>query len=257
MTPDIFGAAYADAYTTLYRDKDYAAECDFLESTFRQSGVAPREILDLGCGTGGHAIILAQRGYKVTGIDRSPDMLRIARARAQDAEVTIDFHQGDIRSFTSESRFDAVISMFAVMSYLTENDDLAAACSTAYRHLRVGGIFVFDAWHGPGVLTDPPSERVRTIDHQTTQLIRSTTPVLNSQSHTVETNFILWRIENGTLVEQVHESHLMRFLFPQEIRYVLKVAGFSAVTLTPFMQPGRLLTLGDWQMAVVAARDSQ
>jgi SAM-dependent methyltransferase len=80
----VFGSAYSSAYDALYRDKDYQSECDLIERVFREYGTRPvHTILDLGCGTGNHAIPLAQRGYEVVGVDRSADMLEIAREKAE------------------------------------------------------------------------------------------------------------------------------------------------------------------------------
>jgi len=80
MSDQVFGQAYADQYDLLYHDKDYEAECDLLEEVFRRYGQEPiKSILDLGCGTGNHAILLARRGYRVTGVDLSADMLAHAR----------------------------------------------------------------------------------------------------------------------------------------------------------------------------------
>ena len=81
---EVFGSVYADAYDLFYRDKDYAAESDLIECIFQTYGDgAIRSILDLvGCGTGNHAIPLAQRGYEVVGIDRSENMLDQARREA-------------------------------------------------------------------------------------------------------------------------------------------------------------------------------
>ena len=92
----VFAPGYANWYDTLYQDKDYAGECDFLESLFAHRGVPGKSILDLGCGTGNHAVLLAQRGYKVTAVDRSAAMLQTARAKADQTGVTVDFQQQEI-----------------------------------------------------------------------------------------------------------------------------------------------------------------
>lgn len=77
-----FSTDYAAVYDALYADKDYSSECDLLEQVFREHAARPiRRILDLGCGTGGHALMLAQRGYDVVGVDGSAAM--IARAVAK------------------------------------------------------------------------------------------------------------------------------------------------------------------------------
>src|SRR4029077_11778373 len=83
MSCEPFGASYSLAYDALYRDKDYVSECDFVEAAIRRhgSGGDHRKVLDLGCGTGGHSIELARRGYTVRGVDLSPHMLSVARAK--------------------------------------------------------------------------------------------------------------------------------------------------------------------------------
>jgi len=68
----VFGSEYAGAYDAIYGDKDYAAECDLVERIFKTYGYGVvQSVMDLGCGTGGHALPLAERGYEVSGIDRS------------------------------------------------------------------------------------------------------------------------------------------------------------------------------------------
>jgi len=78
----VFRKEYADSYDLLYTDKDYKDECDMIEEVFTKYADGPiKSILDLGCGTGNHSIPLAQRGYEVTGVDISSDMLRIRDRR--------------------------------------------------------------------------------------------------------------------------------------------------------------------------------
>ena len=80
----VFGD-YAQFYDSLYQEKDYDIECDFLEKIFTHYAQSPIvSILDLGCGTGGHAIPMAHRGYQVTGVDLSKEMLAQARQKSAD-----------------------------------------------------------------------------------------------------------------------------------------------------------------------------
>ena len=77
----VFGK-YAHFYDTIYQDKNYKKECDFLEKLFKKfSRKKIQTILDLGCGTASHDILLAKRGYNVTGIDMSNEMLKIAKQK--------------------------------------------------------------------------------------------------------------------------------------------------------------------------------
>ena len=244
---------YANYYDVLYHEKDYEDECDFLEQIWEELSSEPiSRILDLGCGTGGHALPLAQRGYDVTGVDRSKQMLAISKAKAIRANLSVEFQQSDIRDLELGQTFDAVISMFAVMSYQTTNDDLAAAFHTARRHLVPGGLFVFDAWFGPAVLTQRPSDRYKIVEIDGERIIRFATPVLDILKHTVQVNYKILRLRNGHVIEEVDESHLLRFLFPQEIVYYLAEAGFKLLKLCPFMELNRQPTEQDWNVMVVA-----
>ena len=152
----VFGRDYAAAYDDLYHDKDYQAECDVISQVFDTYAAGTvRRVLDLGCGTGGHAVILASRGYEVVGVDRSPEMLD--RARARDSSAS--FELGEITSFNFGQTFDAVLMMFAVLGYQARNADVQAALATVRRHLTPGGLFFCDFWYGPAVL----AQRLRSV----------------------------------------------------------------------------------------------
>ncbi len=246
---------YAEYYDALYAEKDYAAECSFIEAIFTKYAAKPAQtILDLGCGTGGHVFQLARRGYTVCGVDQSADMLAIAQEKKSKlaSEKKITFKQGDIRSVELNEQFDAVVSMFAVMSYMVINDDLQMALKTAQRHLRPGGLFIFDAWHGPGILTDPPADRYKFAQKEKARIIRFAHPVVENVRQVVDVNYKLLTLDGEKLVSEVDEIHTMRFFFPQEIIFHLQSAGFEVLLLCPFMELERDLNKHDWNFCVVA-----
>jgi SAM-dependent methyltransferase len=252
---DVFGA-YADFYDALYADKDYESEVSFLVDVFSEYGVAlGSSVLDLGCGTGGHATPLARRGYAVTGVDRSPEMVEQAVEKAHAESLEVEFTVGDVRSHRLGRDFDAVISMFAVLSYQLTNEDLAATFETVAAHLEQGGLFVFDVWFGPAVLSERPEQRsktVRTADGDT--IVRRATPTLDVVSQTVRVDYEIERSRGGQVVDTARESHTVRFLFVQEIRQLLDAGGFELLALGPFMDLTREPEASDWYVSVVARR---
>ncbi len=159
---------YAHYYDLLYRDKDYEKEANFVHGLIHKYSPNARTILELGCGTGRHAELLASKGYDVLGIDRSREMLEAANKRLIRLEKTaaarLSFDQGDVRTYRTDKSFDAVISLFHVMSYQTTNKDLQDVFETAKVHLNRGGLFIFDCWYGPAVLTDRPAVRVKRLE---------------------------------------------------------------------------------------------
>jgi SAM-dependent methyltransferase len=246
---------YAKFYDALYAVKNYAAECSFLEAIMAKYSIQPvQTILDLGCGTGGHVLELTQRGYNVCGLDQSKEMLTLAEKKnsnlAKRGKVT--FQEGDIRNFKLNQKFDMVISMFAVISYMTSNEDVQMALKTARRHLTPNGLFVFDIWHGPGALVDPPVDRYMIVQQENSRVIRFVHPITNITSHTVDVNYKLLNLEGEKLVSEVDETHVMRFFFPQEIIFHLLNAGFEVLRLCSFMELDHDLNEHDWTITVIA-----
>jgi SAM-dependent methyltransferase len=139
-------ADYARYYDLLYRDKDYAAEAEYVAGLIRKFHPSAGSILELGSGTGIHASLLAEKGFTVHGIERSPEMLARSQALAENRAAGDDrltFTTGDIRDVRLNKRFEAVIALFHVISYQTTNEDVTAAFETARQHLNPGGVFIF------------------------------------------------------------------------------------------------------------------
>ncbi len=250
---------YAQYYDALYAHKDYQAECDFLEELFRGHGSGSvKRILDLGCGTGGHALPLATRGYQVVGVDRSQAMVAQARSKASQMAASgmagsAAFETGDMQALDlGKQTFDAVIAMFAVFSYLKSNEEVSASFRSARRYLRRGGLFVFDAWFGPAVLAERPGDRCRVIDRGQDRILRFARASLDILNHGVQIDYSLLRVQDGRILDQVDERHWQRFFFPQEVRYYLSEGGFNLLTLCAVMEPGRPPTEGDWYFTAIA-----
>jgi SAM-dependent methyltransferase len=241
---------YASYYDGLYRDKDYAAECNFVETLFQRHAAGPvRHVLELGCGTGGHALPLSQRGYRVTAVDRSEEMLSLARDKLRDAPNPVELVCADLRAVDLGRRFEAVIAMFAVISYQTTLTDLGKAFASARRHLPLKGLFLFDAWFGPGVLLDPPHERTKTVAEDAgpgEEIVRQARPTVDLMAQTVRVDYRVARRRGGEVLDELEESHLLRFLFPGEVELLARAAGFEVLRACPFLEPDRPLSARDW-----------
>lgn len=250
MSTGVFGAAYAAAYDQLYQDKDYSAECDLIESLFARFREQPvQRVLDLGCGTGSHAVPLSVRGYEVVGVDRAPDMLEVARARG---DARVRFELGDVTDVRIGETFDAVLMMFAVLGYQVFNPQLAAALHTARVHLEAGGLFVFDVWYGPAVLAQRPSERVKVIDQPDGQVIRVASSELDVRQNACTVRYRVWSIVDGTVTSEVREEHGMRYFFEPELAAFLAAAGFEMVHVGAFPEVDATPDETTWNVTVVA-----
>lgn len=224
---------YARYYDLLYRDKDYSAEASYLHDLIQRYAPGAQSILELGCGTGGHAIHLAGQGYEVHGIDRSDRMIQRAeedrKALPKEIARRLSFVQENACSYRAGRSFDAVLSLFHVISYQTSNEDLASLFSTAASHVRKDGVFLFDFWYGPAVLTIRPTARLKKMEDETISVTRFAEPKHFPNENRIDVLYDLYiREKRSGKVQQVQETHAMRYLFLPEI-----LERLSAVKLSP------------------------
>lgn len=215
-------ANYARYYDLLYCDKDYAAEAQYVHELLQNHAPGTSSILELGCGSGIHATLLAQQGYQVYGVDLSADMLGQAYSRLSSLPTEVasrlDFSQGDIRTIRLDKQFDAVISLFHVMSYQTRNEDLQSVFATVKSHLKPGGTLIFDCWYGPAVLSDRPQVRVKRLEDEEISVTRIAEPVMHPNDNLVNVNYQVFIINRASgVVEELQETHKMRYLFKPEV----------------------------------------
>jgi SAM-dependent methyltransferase len=246
---------YAAYYDLFYRGKDYAEEATFVLRVLQERNPAVRRILELGCGTGGHALHLVESGCSVTGLDLSERMVQKALARfaALPPEVRDRFRasRGDAANFTLAEKHDAVVSLFHVASYQATNEALLGYFRSARGALGPGGLFLFDFWHGPGVLSDRPHARERIETAGDVTVTRTTRPQLLVNENVVEVNYTFSVTEGGMpKVEDFHEVHRMRYLFLPEIELLASLTGFSLVEAGRWMDRAPL-TGDDWYGYVV------
>jgi len=242
---------YAAYYDLIYRDKPYEKEADFVESLLRQgsdTGTIVQKILELGCGTGNYTRILLARGYHITGVDVSEDMLSLAKAKCQGR-----FLNADIRDLEIDDKYDACLAMFTVMGYLTENSDITMALRNVRRHLKPAGIFIFDVWNGLAVMRIGPEQRMKEVEDDRFRVTRYAVPTMRAVDHLclVRYRVVVMDKEKRTTT-QFEETHTIRFYFPQEIKQFLENCGFEAVRLFPFMDSEGVVDDKTWNIAVMA-----
>lgn len=221
---------YAYYYNLFYQDKDYKAEAETVDKLLKRYHPRIKNIINFGCGTGRHDLELAKLGYQCKGIDMSPLMIKIARKNSDVDENGIEFEVADVRNYETEQKYDAVISLFHVMSYQNTNEDILNAFRSARKALNnhAEGYFFFDVWYGPGVLSDKPCVRVREIEDEENRLIRIARPVMHDKENLVDVNYeVLVINKQSSKVQVINEVHKMRYFFKPELEFLLKEAGFE------------------------------
>ena len=220
---------FAEYYDLCYADKPYEAEAAFVDGCLRRwSAGECRKLLELACGTGRHTLALERLGYEVVALDRSGDMIGRAEQKRRAGGSKVRFLEGDMRSFSAPGApFDAAVCLFDSLGYAVTNEGVLQTLRRVREHLRPGGLFLCEYWHGPAMLRR--SDRVRyrhweTADGQLWRVSESTLDLRN-QTCAVKFNFVgLGR--DGTYWRH-GEAHLNRYFSVPEMRLFLTSAGLT------------------------------
>jgi len=221
------GNIYSQYYDLLYRDKNYSGEVDYIIKLIKENSNEAKTLLDMGSGTGKHAELFCNNGYIVHGIDLSEDMLKIAKNRIKDKEDKLSFSHSKIQELDLNKKFDVVVSLFHVMCYLNSNNELIKAFEVAKNHLKKDGIFIFDFWYGPAVLTDLPVKRIKRFENEKIKVTRIAEPVMHPDENVVDVNYDVFikDIDSKKIIEK-EELHKVRYFFDTELDMICKQVGF-------------------------------
>jgi ubiquinone/menaquinone biosynthesis C-methylase UbiE len=135
---------FAYYYDLLMSDVPYDKWEEFVIKQIEKHNISGKKLLDLGCGTGSLAIPFAKRGFDVTGMDLSVEMLSIASNKAQQDNCKIHFVEQDMREFESNTTYDIIGIFCDSLNYLPTKEDVLQTLKRVYEHLKSGGLLIFD-----------------------------------------------------------------------------------------------------------------
>jgi len=241
----------AGIYDLLYSDKDYDAECDLIEAIFQKHGKVVKDVFDVGCGTGNHSLRLSKRGYNVSSIDPSLDMLKIFVEKNLNNEILIEnFCAHDF--WFAERKFDAVICMFSTLNYIIKTDKITASLKNIHKYLKKGGLFIFDFWYGPAVHHIRPSEKHKIVTEGKKMVIRVVTPETYIDTNIQKSHYRFIVLLHDCIFDDFEETHTLRFFFPEEITQFLQETGFRILSFSEFMNLDSPPNKETWDAMIVA-----
>ena len=136
--------ALAASYDRLTNDVDYESVVDFYNQILRREGVNPRTAVDLACGTGSVAMLLAKQGLRVIGVDMAEDMLTVAAEKAMELSNPPMFVCQTLQALRLPRGVDLAVCALDSLDYITDPEDCAKAIRRVYKALNPGGVFIFD-----------------------------------------------------------------------------------------------------------------
>jgi SAM-dependent methyltransferase len=135
---------WKDLYPFTFPESAFAVGDEQVEKILRLTGVGGGKVLDLCCGPGRHLVALAKRGFAVTAVDRTRFLLEHARARAAQANLSVEFVLEDMRRFSRPATFDLIINLFTSFGYFEDQADDVRVLEIVRENLRPSGVFVLE-----------------------------------------------------------------------------------------------------------------
>jgi len=134
-----------DEYLNVYRNRNEEDAKKLVDLILKNVNLKPNApVLDLACGAGRHSILFAEKGFDVTAVDLSRNLLSVAYKAAQESNVQVNFLRADLRRFSICTRFNLVINLFTSFGYFETDEQNFNIINTAYNQLNGGGFFVID-----------------------------------------------------------------------------------------------------------------
>jgi SAM-dependent methyltransferase len=249
---------YAELYNLFYADKPYAQEAAFVHECLRELGLSPtREILELACGTGSHAFQLEKYGYHITATDYSQDMLQVARRRASEAGSNVLFLQSDLREIrVPATDYDAVVCFFDSIGYLKTNEALTQALAGIRRRLRPHGIFIFEFWHAPAMLSQYSPLRIGRYTSPLGEIIRISETTLDVENRLANVDYTVYELKNDGTYSTFREAHANRYFHVEEMRNLISIADMEVLKFFAGFQENESLDDKTWHVVAVVRKGS-
>ena len=220
--------ALAASYDALTVDVGYRRRADYLARQFRRSAAPVETVLDLACGTGTIACLLAERGYQVVAVDGSEEMLTQAARKAAALERPPLFLHQSMPRLRLGMTVDAAVSTLDALNYLTRTADLEETLRRVCRWLRPGGLFLFDV-NTPYKFRRMDGQ-VYLDETEDSYCVWRTFYASRQKICTYQVD--LFRRTGDRTWDRTFEEHRERSWEREELEAFLKEAGFDDVTVT-------------------------
>ena len=218
----------AVSYDGLMEDAAYRKRADYLEKCLKRRGGPVKTVLDLACGTGTMACLLAARGYQVIATDGSLEMLTQAMQKAEEMENPPLFLHQPMQRLRLAREVDAVISTIDSLNYLTREKDIRETFCRVYRWLKPGGQFIFDV----NSLDKFRSMDAQVYTDETEESYCVWRTFFSEKTKICTYQVDLFHLRGDGAWERDYEEHRERAWSEEELRVYLKDAGFTDVSVT-------------------------
>lgn len=251
-----YAGRYAELYDLFYGDKPYAEEARFIHDCIQKFSAHPtREILELACGTGRHALELEKFAYHITATDRSPDMLEVARRRAAETGSKVIFALADMGNLQLPAKeYDAAVCLFDSIGYLQTDNAILDALGEIRSHLRSGGLFIFEFWHAPAMLNQYSRTRVRKVKTEHGVIVRTSETSLDRENGLASVTYTVDEQDKNRTHSTFRETHINRFFSVDEIESLVSSAELEPLKFFAGFDQQASITDDTWHVVALTGK---
>ena len=218
---------FANVYDHMMENIPYEEWCSKLKLYLKEHGLAEGRICELGCGTGIMTEKFAKAGYQMIGLDKSVDMLALARQKQEETKSDILYLNQDMKEMELDKSVDACISVCDSMNYLLQEEGMSALFERVKKYLTPGGLFIFD---------------LKTVYCYRNVIGNQTWVEQDEEVSYIWENFfyedqdineymltIFRKQPDSNLYERMEEAHYQRAYSPERLKSLLAEAGLTLV----------------------------
>ncbi|MCG3196881.1 MAG: methyltransferase domain-containing protein [Candidatus Omnitrophica bacterium] len=219
---------FARGYDRVMRDVDYPKWAQHILSLIRDFRFAGKRLLNLACGTGNMEVYWAAKGFQVTGIDRSEEMVEMARAKLPRG-CRVRFGIGDMRTFDLGETFDLALCLYDSLNYLTRAREVQDCFRRVHSHLKAGGGFIFDVATETNILENftqsTYAENFEDFAYIWDNEYNMRTKICRSDFH------FFYRVGRSSRFERFSETHYQKIYATRDLIRWLEDAGFECLAV--------------------------
>jgi len=250
---NMYNDKLSNYYDILYSQKEYDVECQIIKKYSDNKN----NLLDVGCGTMTHSIILSNVFKSIVSVDLSQHMLNVGIDKLKKKNITnIQTYCEQLDNLNFKNKFDSVISMFNVVNHITELPKLIDFFNQVQKSLIINGTFIFDCWNGVACTINKPTElSTKTLfydNYTVISTVNTKTDLFNSIS-IMDTNIKVY--DENTIIDEFNYLLDQKLWSPNIISELLKMSGLYIFKIIPYFNDNTNPTDKDYRLTFICKKN--
>ena len=246
-----FQEFYSKYYDLVYKKKDYHFECKRIESFFKYKEDV-KQLLEIGCGTCSHSILLSKKGYNIIGIDNSNEMINVAKEKIEKKKInniTLLHEEAENLNIITTKKFDALLLLFNVIGYIK---DLDLFLFKIKKNLKKNSLLIFDFWHEDAIEYEGPKKTIKKFKSKDLELQRDSfgKKIIKDRSIRIDIETSIFK--RGNFIEKFTELHLVKYFNLKILKKIIEKNNFELIKFEDFNQEDLSPQKKSWNAYCVA-----